>query len=479
MSAAAAESRSAPPVRRWADGIPPAFLVAMAVTVVVGAVFSLLVAYGFHERPSDNGGWVANFLRYGRSLLSPGFGLATASLMVIGFGELVRRAGRGSDGIWLRIGLAAAVIILVSLLASLYMNHWYSARRAGSKELWQTVETFFKWQQRIVAAAAVVLSGSLLVAGRRLPLVQALAVPLLIVTVFSYPIREVWELTHDRRPSSGDLWISSFVDIAIDLAFAGTLLAVLGALGRRLPPPPVDLSRAGDGLQRVGSALVARVLVLVVAAFTVVTTFASHSVGLAKIIATVFPLGLLLASIALVTGMLQAGGLTAEGAPRKRLYAAAVFTLAALVVEGLKAIALYIALTGGTGEDFDVSSRREYAEQVMATLPYATPALALAGLLCLLWGVHALRAWVPEARIEYTGITGAAVSVTVFSVLAVAILRWGASSPRDLGVFVIVSLLVAIANVVAQLSVARACHRVAEAMRDSPALPTAVVAIKS
>jgi hypothetical protein len=466
-----------PPPPPWYASAPPAFMMSVACTVIVGALFSFLVTYGLDDSGSLNsaGGWLHEFIRYGRPMLSPGFALAAASLSMLGFAELVRRAGPGPDGLILRVGWCAALVFVGSVLAGLYMNHWY-APRADARDLRDILEMFWKWQQRVGATAALVASGSLLLAGRRNPLVMGMAMPFLIATAFCFPYEMVWELTHETGSWGGDRWVATFIDVAIDVSFAVCLLMVTSALGRQLPPAPVDLARAGVGLQRVGSALVARVLVIVVAAFTMVSTFASSSLGLAKLITIVFPLGLLIASIALVTGMFQSGGLTAPGAPRKRLYAAAVFTTVALIAEGLKALAIYRSLPSQSDQWNGYAAD---TDRILAALPYATPALGLAGMLCLLSGVQALRRWVPQARIDETSIAGAAVSVSVFTVAAVVMLRWGASSPRDLGAYVVVAILVAIFNVIAQLSVARACHRVAEAMLEAPGLPTAVVASKS
>lgn len=464
---------------RATKSTPAAFLVAAAFKLAVGILFALIVTYAFTERRGETAGWMIDFARYGRSLLAPAFGLGIAALWIVGFHELARRAGPGADGVVLRIGTAAAVTSFLAVLAALYIRHWYIPRagEADGETLERAVESFWLWHGRVTPTAALVASGALLLAGRRIALVRGMALPLLITTAFAYPYRVVLDLSRGDVRSEADLWGLFVTDVAFDAGFVVSLLVVVSALARALPPAAVDLVRAGDGLQRIGSGLVARVLLLVVATFTGVSTFASSSVGLFKVTATVFPLGLLLAGIAMVTGMLQAGALSAPGAPRKRFYAAAVLTTAAFVTEALKALAAYhrVVLAPDRAEHFSGDNLEHFA----TALPYATPALALAGLLCLLSAVDGLRRWATEDAADPRPITSAAVAVTVFMIAGVMTLRWGVSEPNNVGVFVLVAILVAIFNVTAQLAVARVCHRVAEGMRDAPALPTAVIAKRS
>lgn len=462
------------PPRPVFPAIPPAFLVAFAIMVFGSAFVGFAWAHALSDirayADRDNHDWFLDFARYGRPLIAPALSLAVAALMMLGFAELARRAGpaRG-DGLALRLGLAGSVVIFLCLLVSLYVNHWYVPRRpAGSAAL---MEDFWLWHQRVACTSALLSTAALLYAGRRLFLVQALAVPLVIATIFAYPVESVWELFHTRRPTGDDLWMGAFVDLVIDVGFATVMLFTLAALGRALPPTPVDVARSGEGLQRIGSALVARVLVLVVGAFLTIATIPSQSVGLARLMLSVIPACLLFASIALVTGMFQAAGLAAQLAPRLRLYAAGACTMVAFVADGIRAVSAYnLVATGGD------SWARERTLGTLEVLPYAIPGLALAGMLLLLSAVNELRRWAPGARTDQQMVVNAGVAVTLFSVAAVVLLR-EASPPRaDIGFYIMISILVAIANVAAQIAVARVCHRVAEEMREAPALPTAVIA---
>jgi len=463
-------------MKRWHDGVPPAFLVGLAITVFGGAFIGFAWAHGWSGNHSftdrESHGWFFDFARYGRALLGPGVSLATAVLMILGFAELARRAGAGPDGVALRVGLAGVVVIFLAGLSGLYLNHWYQPRNPG--HTLNFVQDFWIWQQRVVCGAAVVATASLLIAGRRLFIVQALAVPFLLVTIFAYPVQSVWEMFHDIRPGNNDgIMTGVFIDVLIDVGFATLLLIVVGGLGRALPPAPVDIARAGEGLQRVGSALLVRVLILVVGAFTLVTTFGAQSVGLARMSAVVFPLGLLITSIALVTGIFQTAGLSAEGAPRLRLYGAGACTLVAFVAEGIRALIAYNVISRGIASD---TWGRQRALGMMETLPYLIPAVGLTGLLLLVSAVDRLRQWAPEARADRQMMINAGAAVALFSIMGVVVMREASPARSDIGFFIMVSILVAIASVLAQVAVARVCHRVAGEMREAPALPTAVVA---
>ncbi len=462
-------------MKRWHDGIPPAFMVGLAILVFGGAVISVAWAHGISDVRSygdpEQHDWFLDFARYGRGLLGPGMSLSVSALMILGFAELARRAGPGVDGIALRVGLAAVVALFLAVLANLYVSYWYQPRNPGHAKTF--IEDFWTWQQRVVSGSAVIASASLLYAGRRLFIVQALAVPFLLATIFAYPVQSVWDLIHPTRSGPDDVWPGVFMEIMIEVGFATMLLIVAGALGRSLPPAPVDVARAGEGLQRVGSALLVRVLIVVVAAFTLVTTFGAQSVGLARLSAIVFPLGLVIASLALVTGIFQTAGLTAEGAPRLRLYAAGACAVVAFVAEVIRDIVKYNIITGR----IDTSSwGGQQALGRMEVLPYFIPGVGLTGLLLLVSAVDRLRQWAPEARADRQMMINAAVAVALCSIIGVVVMREASPAKSDIGFFIMVSILVAVASVLAQVAVARVCHRVAAEMREAPALPTAVVA---
>ncbi|HUQ03510.1 MAG TPA: hypothetical protein VM261_13505 [Kofleriaceae bacterium] len=474
------EASNEQPARPPPTGVPPAFVIAIATMLIVGIALSLFAAYaGTSPRHEfgDRDSWVFQFMFIGRGLLWSGSALATTSLAAVGFAELARRSGPSTEGHVLRAGMLAAIAMLVIILAGLYMNYWWTPHRELTDERQKSIESFWLWRQRLFFTAAMLASASVIVAGRRHTLVLALAVPLLVFTALQYPTRWIAELVRFEQPTDdGELWLQSGLEIWFRIGFCGSFMAVVTAVATKLPPAPTDMVRAGQGLERVGSGLVARVIVLLVTAFTLIMTVGAQSPSMARVAGVIFPTCLLVASLAIVTGMIQAGGLTASGAPRLRLYAGGALSITAMAIDALKALSLYMALR--RGGDFGESFSERQITQTAAALPYLTPALGLAGLLCTLSAAARLRRMAPEARVDEAGINAAAASVIIFTASAVALLRWAQSGVRSPGMFVMVSLIVAVANIIAQLAVARVCHRVGAAMREQSGLPVAVAAFE-
>jgi hypothetical protein len=343
------------------------------------------------------------------------------------------------------------------------------------KERFESLDRFWLWQTRVVFVAALAASAALIVAGRRHKVVLVVAAPLLVFTMLQHPTLKLYEwISFDRPDKKAEMWLQAGIDIWVRIGFAGTFMATVAAIGNALPPAPTDLVRAGQGLERVGSGLVARVIVILVMAFTLIMTVGAQSPSMARVAGVIFPTCLLIASIAIVTGAIQVGGLCAADAPRKRLYAAAALLITAMTIDALKALSLYLALRRGDVDGYAIDRVRHTAE----ALPYLTPALGLAGLLCVLSAAARLRRTVPAARVDEAGINAAAASVIIFTACAVALLRWAQSGVSSQGAFVMVSLTVAVANIIAQLAVARVCHRVGAAMREVSGLPTAVATVK-
>jgi len=455
---------------------PPAFVIAAGVSLVVGIALTVFVSYLMSRQAlPGEGSWSFGFFVTGRSLVSTAAGFAVPVLLLVGFAELVRRAGPGLDGRVLRVGLGAMVVFVALALASAYVTFWWWPRGGSSEARVETLETFLRWRSRLALLAALVASTSLIVAGRRHRLVLGLAAPFLILTALQHPTHGLDQLISFEQPEAGQWWIQATIDIWIRLGFYGALMATVAVIGGALPPVPVDMVRAGQGLERVGSGLVARVIVILVSIFTLIMTVGAQSPSLQRVAGVIFPACLLVASIAIVTGMLQAGGLSSTGAPRKRLYAGAALTMSAMVIDAVKAVSLYLALRRGAASGhYDL----DRVKQMAAALPYVSPVLALAGLWCVLSAAMVLRRTVPDARLDERSIRAAAASVTIFTAAAVALLRWIESGVQSPAVFVIVSIFVGFANIVAQLAVARVCHRVGGAMREVAALPPAVATVK-
>lgn len=462
------------PARPPPAGVPPALVVAIATMLIAGIGIELVVTYAMKHLGEPRSSWLTQFFFVGRGLLGTGAAFATAVLMLVGLLDLARRAGHGTEGAALRVAAAMAGVILVAVLAGAYAGYWRFPQAEKSEELFESIERFWTWHARMTCAAACTATTALAVAGRRHGVVLAVAVPFLIFTALHYPTRTLREWVSFERPEDAELWLQAAIHIWIRIGFVGTFMATVSAIGTGLPPAPTDMVRAGQGVERVGSGLVARVIVILVTVFTLLMTVGAQSPSMARVAGVIFPTCLLVASIAIVTGMLQAGGLSAHGAPRARLYTGAALTMIAMVIEALKAISIYLALRRGDVEGYAVESVRLTAQ----ALPYLTPALGLAGLLCTLSAAARLRRMAPGARVDESTINSAAASVIIFAACAVALLRWLQSGVSSQGTFVILSIMVAVANIIAQLAVARVCHRVGAAMREVSALPTAVATVK-
>ncbi len=473
-------SEPAPPSFRPPTAtVPPAFVIGVAIMLVAGVVIQVLVTYGVVQSAHrGDRGWIFDFLQHGRGLAIVSTSFATSVLMLVGFNELVRRAGPGLDGNFLRAGAVAMGAMLILWLAGAYTSFWYMPRGELTRDRLDTLDTFWTWRQRFACALAMVASLSLILAGRRLRVLRLVALPLLVLTALMWPTPWVDELISIAHPSSsGDHWTQASIDVLIRIGFCGALMAGVSAIGTSLPPAPTDLPAAGRGLERAGSAIVAAVCALVVSIFVLVMTYGAQSPGLARVTSIVFPMIALVTSVALVTGVLQAAALSRDDAPRKRLYAAAALIAITLVIGAVKAVSLYIALR--RGGDVAGAYDREQVRGLVEALPYATAALGLAGFVCLLSALAAIRPMVPEARIEEASIWGAMTTLIVLTIAAFALLRWAQTGgARDAGTFVLVSIVSIGASIVAQLAVARACHRVGEAMRETSTLPTAVATLR-
>ena len=87
---------------------PPAFVIAAGVSLVVGIALTVFVSYLMSRQAlPGEGSWSFGFFVTGRSLVSTAAGFAVPVLLLVGFAELVRRAGPGLDGRVLQIGRAS------------------------------------------------------------------------------------------------------------------------------------------------------------------------------------------------------------------------------------------------------------------------------------------------------------------------------------------------------------------------------------
>lgn len=450
------------PLDTLTAAVPPALLLGLAIALVSGIALDVYFI-GLNEL--EGRAFHAAVVR--SSLAGSALWLTTTVLIAVGLGE----AGRRSTGVDRNLFAAASFLIavvavraLVSIWTSYLVRPEVETLRALG--LWGTRVTFVCWLGASVCVAATLRRDTTLLVG--------LGAALVVGSVIAHPSRMVaewilfdWQSAHGQRNNA-------IVTALYEAAFATAVVATLVARFRAEPALPGDTVRVAAGVARVGSALVARVVIALGFAFTMMMAIGAKSPGLAKVGFVLFPGATVMATIALVSGLLQAAG---EGGapepPRLRFTLAAGLSLGALVMTAIQSLASYrlaFRTLGGGDGGFE---RDDLAAQAGA-FPYLVPGLALAGLLCLVSALSSLRAQ-RGPQLGTADPTLAAVMLFAFTLAAVVMQRWMVSNTRDTGSYLLLFLAVAVANVIAQLAVARLCHKVAEGLVLDPTaeLPTA------
>jgi hypothetical protein len=440
-------STAGPPPSPW-TGAPAALAIGLGFSVAGSLVLDVLTTWA--QTAGD--GAVARWVGTTVWLVWTALGTAVNALVLAGLIELARRTTR-REALLLTIAAGAVGLLLIAPFVIAYADLWDHER----------LRAFMDWRALLVPAVALVGYGAVVAAGWRHATVRRAGPALVLLTILVYPCRWLYDLIQfaGYLEPGALAWLQLVVDRGLHLAWAATLLACAAAIGRGAPAAP-GWHGAGAGLHRAGSALVARVLIAVIGAVMVIAAIASRSPGLLRLWTWAIPLALVVATIALVSGLLQAGGLAAAEAPRGRLCAAAALITWAATIQALQA-----AYAG-------VPDRSSRVGEIATAAPYLTPAIALAGLLCALAAAAALRARLP-ARAGAPSIPLAGVLAAIGSLGGVLAARWVAS-PGSIGTLYMAMPLLAVAAVVGQLAVARVLHRVGAAMQEVPELPAATVA---
>lgn len=430
--------------------IPPTILVLCAWNVADVA----LDAYQVFEFRQRDPAWEA------LGLASTALWVVASLLLPLGLHELaLRRTGVERTLVTAATGVTA--LLALQTLVQIYIDHVDPPSNAWLRSYWP-------WSLRLNAGGMLVAAVLVaLAAARRGPRGVVAGVALVIATAmaFRFPMVREWLMYGTRHTHP---WVNLVLFSGYTTAFSAALLIVVFVLGDRAPPRPTEPGVVARSLEHIGTALVARVVIVIgVAVFTAMAV-GSRSPGLIKVILVLAPLGLLLSMIAQIVATF--GLSTAAGGPRLRLAAGASLTLATMVVTTIQAIVAFRAATDRS----DSGGRRLSAEAARGFLeawPYLLPALALLGLLLLLSGVASLRRRQPGLDAEAP--TVAAAWLIGASLGAVLLQR---HTPKSASEFVLLALAVAACNVVAVLAVARVCHKTAWAIAaGDPALPSARV----
>lgn len=451
------------PVQRLLAAIPPVLLIGFVIAIVGEAANGAYVAHLVGQRDHDPGGWER------ANLIGSMLWVTSTTMIALGLHEVARR-------VWIveRAAVQAAAILMwlvvARAVASIYVEYVATLER-------DTMRTYYLWGSRLSFVAWLGVAVLLAVAlRRRAPrIVVALAVALVVTAVLASPLRTVrdWVYFDSRAPS--DWWRNNVLSFVYGVAHGLAILLAVFELCRRDPPLPGDPLRVAEGLTRVGTALVARVVIAMGFVFAMLLALVAKSPGLAKLALVLSPVAALFATVAMITGMFQAGGNAgAPAPPRYRFALAGAFTLASLVVISIQAIAAYHLIAPRSKGDYRID--HEPMQVIVAAFPYLGPAIALAGLLFLISALASLRAQRGPVLGSADPGTAAALVISC-SIGAVAVQRWAAGDGGHVGTYLVMLVVMSVASIVAQLAVARLCHKVADGLVvDSPThLPTARV----
>ena len=446
-------------IDRLRAAIPPAIVAGLAIALVGDTAAALYQAHLMSARDVDAARGGLNALGLGSLALW----LTVTLSIALGLGELSSRL-RGSAQTLLVLATAVAAMAMARPLMAIYAT--YVDRPDGK---W--LRDYFLWSGRVSALLWLASAGCMAaVLARRGPVGVAVAAALVVTTAITHPFRTVAEWTTFEH---GHVWATAVLAIVYQWRYVAAFAAAVYLIGRDAAPVPAEPVRLVTGLERIGTALVARVVLAIgVATFTMMA-IGAKSPGLGKLLVTVGPVALLATAIAQVSGLFTAAR---DGAgQRLRLVGAGALTLWSMTATACQAVAAYrVARDRWSRGDMD-SWERDRFEAVASALPNLIPLVGLAGLLLLLSAIASVRARRPAVAASMPG--AAALWLVGGTLAALFLQRYALRNVHDVGEFVMLTLLVATANVIATIAVARCCHQTAWAFRtlDPDALPPARV----
>ncbi len=452
------------PIQRLHAAVPPALLIGV-VTAVIGelalSVYQVRLA-ALSDLEAVTVGWA----RY--SLAANAAWVASTVPIAVGLREVARRGVVGNRAVVTAAAILTAVVA-VCAIGSIYIESVVDLERSTHESIW-------RWGARFTLAAWLGAAACLVFALRRgsLGVVVALAAALLVTTLLAHPPWMMRSWFYFDGWTTAKVWANGALAFGYGAAHASALVLAVFELCRREPPLLGETTRVAEGLTRIGTALVARVVIAMGFVFAMLLAIGARSPSLAKLALVAVPVVALLATIAMISGMFQAAGNAGAAAPpRYRFTLAAVLTLGSLVLISIQAVAAYWLVThGGGSSDPSFAHERQSMQAVVSAFPYLGPAITLAGLLCLISAVASLRAQRGPILGSAEPSTAAAMVVT-FTIAAVAVQRWAATAGGNTGTYLVMLIAVTVATIAAQLAVARLCHKagdglVAELPTDLP-----------
>jgi lipid-A-disaccharide synthase-like uncharacterized protein len=425
----------------------------LVTSLVVSARFALLFT-------GAESGWdsTINVLRRW-NLLQSALPFGCLALAAAGAFELCRRTtGRSKRGAQLMAG--ALLVILGAKAVSAYCA-WSSAAQPENLAL----HGLWTWTHRIGATAWLVLGAGVVAAGWQVRAVRWLAVPLLFATLLAHPYDGYAKALYEALGGDASRAGTWMLRGGLELVWAALILLALS-----LAPPLTDGSegwpRVAQGLERTSRALYGRLAISILGALLTLIVFlwrGGTPAMLREASELWVPLASVIATIVAVTGILGAGGLTAPGAPRRLLYAAAALTATTLVLTALKVFLLH----RGRGN--------EEALALATALPLILPAMSFVAMVLLVQGLFRLAELLPDLtareqawKSRNTVIFGSAVGLGAPFLAHLSLqATWHAQ------LFWV--LVAAIASLLAQASMALLCRVLADELRQRAELPAAQV----
>lgn len=445
---------------RLRAALPPAMVVLVALTVVAAPALRLSQAH--LATAADR--LAMRDQATALSLAGLGWWLLSSLLIGVTYLELGRRR-RGADRALLWVAAGVGLTAMVQPLVSAWFGY-------VDQPSLSTLREYYRWTSRIWFVLWVGGAGCVAAAlARRGGAAAAVGAALVVVTALAHPL----EAISDRlwpAPTPANAWTTAALELAITSVGTALHLGAAYLLGKDAPASTGTPGQLLIGLERVGTALVVRVLAALGTGLFTMMAIGAKSPGLMKVVVTVVPLVLIGSLVAQVSGLFTAAG-DAAG-PRLRLTAAGALTAFVTVVTSVQAVALFRVArdrwSHGELDSWEVSRLTAAAH----ALPYLTPAVLLIGLGLLLSAVAAARR--PRPDLEPTTVTSTALLVVGGTLAA---LWLGRHAERHLGTpgeFLLLTVLVAACNVAALLALARLCHKTVWALRlGSDGLPPARV----
>lgn len=452
-AASAADLPVAPPTYPQGKQLPIAWLGAFILLAVQSGILVCLSSLDYESYGGDE--FLAMISRWTYVLRA--LPLAALGLALAGSLEMLRNIyGPGRRGAQLVLGATIALFVsALGLEAFFRISEMWPGSAMQLTSMWI-------WLANLQAAAWLALSLGFVLCGgadRRLwrmtPFLFGLS---LLAHPFSPYANLIFDWVGHKRADA----------YALSAVLQGTYLILAGITLRFVAPLPDSIGgwgRAARALARTGNALYARLWITGASVTLTLLLFSSggadSSSTLTKLWTFGVPLGVALASFAMVSGVLGAAALAVPGAPRVHLTAAAALAAVVAVVSSVQLFHVFATFPDHSAQGH--------------SLPVLLPALTLISLVALSLGLRRLSSLTLSLELSQRASSSTAV-VVVSQCCAFGAQLYIESAPGlSVRAVVSLSLLITIASLFPLISLARMCHALAEELRSNVELPAATL----